>query len=155
MKYFTIEEMEHSAIAEAKGIINKIPPKFIKNYVELIDKVLDPIRAQYTMPIYVNSGYRCKELNEAVGGVETSQHTCINNSAAADITTNKGREFNKVLFYLIKGMIERKQIVVDQLINENNYLWIHIGLKIDGKNRNQISHSILKRDYENIKKNNK
>ena len=66
MKYFTIEEMEHSAVADAKGITNKIPPKFIKNYVELIDKVLDPIRAQYTNPIYVNSGYRCKELNEAV-----------------------------------------------------------------------------------------
>ena len=144
MKYFTIKEMEHSAIAEAKGITNKIPPKFIKNYVELIDKVLDPIRAQYTNPIYVNSGYRCKELNEAVGGVKTSQHTCINNSAAVDITTNKGREANKVLFYLIKDMIERKQIVVDQLINENNYSWIHIGLKIDDKNRNQIIHSILK-----------
>ena len=138
MKYFTIEEMEHSAIADAKGIINKIPPKFIKNYVELIEKVLDPIRAQYTNPIYVSSGYRCKELNEAVGGVKTSQHTCINNSAAVDITTKKGREANKVLFYLIKGMIEKKQIVVDQLINENNYSWIHIGLKIDGKNRNQI-----------------
>ena len=51
MKYFTIEEMEHSAIADAKGIINKIPPKFI-NYVELM-KVLDPIRSQYTNPIYV------------------------------------------------------------------------------------------------------
>ena len=140
MKYFTIEKMEHSTTANAKGIINKIPPKFIRNYVELIEKVLDPIRAQYTNPIYVNSGYRCKELNEAVGGVKTSQHTCINNSAAVDITTNKGREANKVLFSLIKDMIERKQIVVDQLINENNYSWIHIGLKIDGKNRNQISH---------------
>ena len=106
MKYFTIEEMEHSAIADAKGIINKIPPKFIKNYVELIEKVLDPIRAQYTNPIYVNSGYRCKELNEAVGGVETSQHTCINNSAAADITTNKlkeGTEMGGLLFHIIGG----------------------------------------------------
>ena len=138
MKYFTIEKMEHSTTANAKGIINKISPKFLKNYVELIEKVLDPIQEQYTNPIYINSGYRCKELNEAVGGVKTSQHTCINNSAAVDITTKKGREANKVLFYLIKDMIERKQIVVDQLINENNYSWIHIGLKIDGKNRNQI-----------------
>lgn len=138
MKYFTIEEMEHSAVADAKGIINKIPPKFIKNYVELIDKVLDPIRAQYTMPIYVNSGYRCKELNEAVGGVKTSQHTCINDSAAADITTNKGREVNKVLFHVIKNLVQTGQIKVDQLINENNFMWIHVSYKIYGKNRNQI-----------------
>ena len=138
MKYFTIEEMEHSAIADAKGIINKIPPKFIKNYVELIEKVLDPIRAQYTNPIYVNSGYRCKELNEAVGGVKTSQHTCINDSAAADIDTNKGRDANKVLFHVIKNLVQTGQIKVDQLINENNFMWIHVSYKIYGKNRNQI-----------------
>jgi hypothetical protein len=73
-----------------------------------------------------------------VGGVETSQHTCINDSAAADITTNKGREANKVLFHIIKNLIQTGQIKVDQLINENNFMWIHVSYKIYGKNRNQI-----------------
>lgn len=138
MKYFTLEEMEKSVIADKKGIENKIPLKYKKNYIYLIDNILDKIRAEYGNPIHVNSGYRCQALNKAVGGVETSQHTCYGNSAAADIDTNKGREHNKILFYLIKGMVDKKQIIVDQLINENNYLWIHIGVKLDGINRNKI-----------------
>ena len=138
MKYFTLEEMEKSIIADKKGIANKIPLKYKKNYMYLIDNILDKIREEYGNAIHVNSGYRCQELNKAVGGVETSQHTCYGNSAAADIDTNRGREYNKVLFHLIKNMIQRGEIKVDQLINENNFLWIHIGLKIDGKNRNQI-----------------
>jgi len=138
MKYFTLEEMEKSIIAEKKGIENKIPLKYKKNYTYLIDNILDKIREEYGNAIHVNSGYRCQELNKAVGGVNTSQHTCFGNSAAADIDTNKGREHNKILFYLIKGMIDKKQIIVDQLINENNFLWIHIGVKLDGVNRNKI-----------------
>jgi hypothetical protein len=138
MKYFTIEEMEKSVIADAKGIKNKIPKKFIKNYEYLINKVLDPIRVKYGFPIYVNSGYRSDELNKSVGGVITSQHTCYNNTAAADIDSGKGRGGNQYLFRLIRNMIKEKDIEVDQLIDENDYLWIHIGVKIEGKNRNQI-----------------
>lgn len=138
MKYFTIEEMQHSAVADAKGIKNVIPRQFIVNYKKLVNDVLDPIRAEYGKPIIVNSGYRGKELNEAVGGVATSQHTCYANSAAADITTKEGRKTNKILFYVIKYLIDTGQIKVDQLINENNFMWIHVGYKIIGKNRNQI-----------------
>jgi len=137
MKYFTIKEMEVSIIADENGIKNKIPPEFIKNYKYLIENILDNIRGQYGKPITVNSGYRCKELNEAVGGVKTSQHTCFENSAAADITT-KDREENKILFEVAKRLVSTKQIVVDQLINENNYMWVHIGIKLTGYNRNQI-----------------
>jgi hypothetical protein len=138
MKYFTIEEMEHSAIADAKGIKNIIPRQFIVNYEKLINDVLAPIRSEYGKPIIINSGYRGRGLNEAVGGVATSQHTCFGNSAAADITTKEGRKTNKILFYVIKHLIDTGQIKVDQLINENNFMWLHVGYKIEGKNRNQI-----------------
>ena len=136
--YFTLEELQQSQIATAKGIINVIPPELEINFQTLINDVLNPIRYQYGKPINVSSGYRCKELNEAVGGVSTSQHTGINGSAAADITIGK-RQDNKILFQLIYKMVKAKEISVDQLINENNYLWIHISTKTDKKqNRNQI-----------------
>lgn len=136
--FFTIAEMEQSQIATAKGIINIIPPELEINFQTLIDDVLNPIRYQFGKPINVSSGYRCKELNEAVDGEDTSQHMGINCSAAADITVGK-RGDNKILFQLIYKMVKAKEISVDQLINENNYLWIHISTKIDKKqNRNQI-----------------
>lgn len=136
--FFTISEMEKSQIATAKGIENKIPENLEINFTTLINDVLNPIRYQYGNPITVNSGYRSKELNEAIGGVETSQHTGINGSAAADITVGN-RAKNKILFQLIYKMVKAKEISVDQLINENNYMWIHISTKINKKeNRNQI-----------------
>jgi Holliday junction resolvasome RuvABC ATP-dependent DNA helicase subunit len=136
--YFTLEELQESQIATAKGIINVIPPELEINFQTLINDVLNPIRYQFGKPINVSSGYRCKELNEAVGGVSTSHHTGINGSAAADITVGK-RGDNKILFQLIYKMVKSKEISVDQLINENNYLWIHISTKINKKqNRNQI-----------------
>jgi zinc D-Ala-D-Ala carboxypeptidase len=136
--YFTIEELEQSQIAKVKGIENKIPTSLLVNFETLINEVLNPIRFQYGNPITVNSGYRSKELNEAIGGVPTSHHTGINGSAAADITVGN-RAKNKILFQLIYKMVKSKEISVDQLINENNYMWIHISTKINKKeNRNQI-----------------
>lgn len=136
--YFTIEELEQSQIAKVKGIENKIPTSLLVNFETLINEVLNPIRFQYGNPITVNSGYRSKELNEAIGGVATSHHTGINGSAAADITVGS-RYNNKMLFQLIYKMVKAKEISVDQLINENNYMWIHISTKINKKeNRNQI-----------------
>jgi len=136
--FFTIAEMEKSQIATAKGIENKIPENLEINFKTLINDVLNPIRYQYGNPITVNSGYRSKELNEAIGGVATSHHTGINGSAAADITVGS-RYNNKILFQLIYKMVKSKEISVDQLINENNYMWIHISTKLNKKeNRNQI-----------------
>lgn len=136
--YFTIEELEQSQIAKVKGIENKIPTSLLVNFETLINEVLNPIRFQYGNPITVNSGYRSKELNEAIGGVPTSHHTGINGSAAADITVGN-RYNNKMLFQLIYKMVKAKEISVDQLINENNYIWIHISTKLNKKeNRNQI-----------------
>lgn len=136
--YFTIEELEQSQIAKVKGIENKIPTSLLVNFETLINEVLNPIRYQYGNPITVNSGYRSKELNEEVGGKATSHHTGINGSAAADITVGSSYN-NKMLFMLIYKMVKSKEISVDQLINENNYMWIHISTKINKKeNRNLI-----------------
>lgn len=48
----------------------------------LVD-LLDAIRERLGAPVYILSGYRCPEHNEAVGGVSNSQHVL---GTAADIT---------------------------------------------------------------------
>ena len=37
-------------------------------------ELLEPIRAAFDAPVRIHSGYRCPELNRAVGGSPTSQH---------------------------------------------------------------------------------
>lgn len=48
----------------------------------LLISELELIRSIVNEPIYINSGYRCKEHNKRVGGTNNSQHTLGN---AADI----------------------------------------------------------------------
>lgn len=129
-KYFTIAELCHSATATARKIQNVPNQEQTDNLNKLIDKVLDPARELHGGPIVVNSGFRSKELNKAIGGVINSQHMT---GEAADITTGN-QKGNKELFEKIKA----SNIPFDQLIDESNYSWIHISYS--ARHRRQILH---------------
>lgn len=132
MRYFTIEELEHSDTATKYKIDNTSNGETRTNLIKLIELLLDPIRTKWGKPIKVNSGYRCSKLNRMVGGVSTSQHVL---GEAADITVGSPEE-NRKLFEMILSM----NILFDQLILEDGGKWIHISLKwrVVSKNRRQV-----------------
>lgn len=43
--------------------------------LDLIANCLQPIRDKLKKPMIITSGYRCKQLNTALGGAANSQHT--------------------------------------------------------------------------------
>ena len=126
MKYFTIAELTRSDTARRLGIDNKPPASAVKALTLLVDEVLDPVREAWGGPIRVNSGYRCPELNKAVGGSPSSQHQ---RGEAADITVGS-RSANRRLLTLIK----RLDLPVDQCIDEKDCRWIHVSHR-SGRNR--------------------
>lgn len=130
-KYFSLDELCHSDTAKAKGIDNTPSEEVKKNLEALIENVLDPLREAYGKPIYINSGYRCSELNKAVGGVSTSEHQ---SGRAADIDTHDYEE-NKKLFKLIQEL----NLPFRQLIDESNLSWVHVSY-----NPNDIKRQVLK-----------
>ena len=74
-KNFTWKEFEKSDTANRLHIVNVINDWDVRDNIKaLVENVLQPLRDAWGGPIFINSGYRSKELNEAVGGVETSQH---------------------------------------------------------------------------------
>ena len=81
---FSLSEMLKSNTANRKGIEEQYKPskEVIDNLTRLCKKVLQPIRDSLEMPVRVTSGYRCKELNKAIGGSSKSQHV---KGEAADI----------------------------------------------------------------------
>ena len=122
MKYFSIEELTASATALREGIDNR-PSKCAYHLLHvLVDQLLDPIREALGEPIVVSSGYRCKELNELVGGAKHSHHLI---GCAADILCGNRADHRK-LFRLIQKMHEEGRIKFTQLILENDGRWIHI-----------------------------
>lgn len=126
-KNFTLEEFIKSETAD-KLKINNTPNKEQLNNIKFMAEQLQLVRNAYKQPIIITSGFRCEELNNALKGSKTSFHRL---GLAVDI--NQGsRAKNKHLFELIKSLM-KVGLLVDQLINEQNYSWIHIGFKQDWK----------------------
>lgn len=122
MKYFTIKELCKSNTAESKNIDNTPSDNIVTNLTRLVDNVLDPLREWYNKPIYINSGYRCKELNKAVGGVSNSYHL---KGMAADIDMGDKND-NQPLFDYIKDNLS-----FTELGWEGNGRWIHVAYDPD------------------------
>ena len=86
--HFSLSEFESSATATAKGIDNTLKhsdvdhSRIIDNLRALCHEVLEPLRRHLDRPVVISSGFRCKKLNQLVGGVRTSQHMT---GEAADI----------------------------------------------------------------------
>ncbi len=140
-KNFTLEELINSPTAKRLGINNTPNKQQQENLKKLCQIVLQPIRDKYGKSIVVSSGFRCKLLNQKVGGSATSDH-CYGN--AADIrSVSDSKQDNKALFDLIKSMILKGEIVVKQLINEFDYDWIHVSFQ-EGRTtkKNQILKAI-------------
>lgn len=126
MKYFTIKELVRSDTARRLGIDNTPPADAVRALHELVDHVLDPLRKAWGGPIRVNSGYRCPELNKAVGGSPNSQHQ---RGEAADITVGSPARNRRLL-----ALIKRLNLPVDQCIDEKGCRWIHVSHR-PGHNR--------------------
>ena len=111
-EHFTLEEMLRSDTAEKKKIENRINAEEVNNLQKLCQKVLEPLRAHFGKPIRINSGFRCKALNEAVGGAKNSYHT---KGRAVDIPFVPG-------YYAYI----RDNLPYTELINEGG--WLHVAL---------------------------
>lgn len=134
MKYFTIEELTRSATATTRGIDNTPTPEIKANLERLVDKVLDGLREIYGKPITVNSGYRCPELNKAVGGSKTSDHM---NGFSVDITAACKKE-NAILFQIIKDNFDFDQLIWEKG-NSEYPDWVHVSY-----NPNRLRKQVLK-----------
>lgn len=139
MKYFTFSEFSESETATRLGIDNKIPERAEAHVVELVDLILDPLREAWGAPLVVTSGFRCKALNEAVGGVATSAHL---EGWAADIVPSKEdkRGIDAFSAFVVDWATE-KDIAFDQILLEKSTYsrWVHIGVRsLKGEQRRQI-----------------
>ena len=72
--YFTVSELCRSDVARKNGIINTPGIKEMHNLEKITIPQMNIIREFLGVPIVVNSGFRCQELNRKVKGVYNSKH---------------------------------------------------------------------------------
>ena len=56
------------------GIANEPGSVEVENLTMICDQILEPVRNHYGVPFVPNSGFRCLELNQAIGSSDRSQH---------------------------------------------------------------------------------
>lgn len=113
------------------GITDETDISIRENIKKLVVNVMDKIRTEYGMPIYITSGYRTPEHNKKVGGVANSQHIY---GEACDFT---GRDFKRLL-RIIDEMDNEGLLNYDQLIIYRKRQFIHVSYRNESINRNQL-----------------
>jgi hypothetical protein len=94
--------------------------------------LLEPIRCHYNKPIAVHSGYRCPELNTAIGGSKSSQHVLFQAVDFCIIDVPVENTFNWIWKEsgLKWGQLIGEGIVADQMT------WIHLSLGYPWREKN-------------------
>jgi hypothetical protein len=135
-KHLSLAEVTRSETAKRKGVSNMPTPEHLENFKLLAEKVFEPIREHFGVPIHISSGYRSKELNKAIGGSSSSQHL-LGQAIDIDMDGTPNGVTNKMVFDYIK-----ENLNFDQLINEFDYSWVHVSYNSNGKQRKQILNAV-------------
>jgi zinc D-Ala-D-Ala carboxypeptidase len=129
-KNFSMAEFTKSQTAERKGIDNTPQGEHLEAAKALFENVVQKVRDHFGVTT-INSGYRCPELNAAVGGSATSQHC---HGEAADIEVPGVA--NADLANWIVDNTDFDQVILEFYtpgIPDSG--WVHVSYKADGSNR--------------------
>lgn len=129
--HFTLRELVASQTATRQGIDNTPSMEVEGNLSRLCNQVLERIRFRFG-PVRVTSGYRCRELNAAIGGSVTSAHM---DGRAADFESVDTRVSHRAIVDWVVAEMRAHQypLPVDQVIYEYEDGWVHVGIAEAGK----------------------
>jgi hypothetical protein len=133
-KNLALSEVTRSETAKRRGISNMPTPEHIENFKLLAEKVFQPIRDHFGVPIRISSGYRSAALNKAIGGSLSSQHC---QGEAIDIDMDGTSITNAAIFNYIKDNLEFDQLIWE-FGTDANPDWVHVSYESTGKQRKQI-----------------
>ena len=143
---FSKEVVEHSDTAIRLGIDNSASAEVLENAEALYTNVLIPLRIRLSIKfgrqieLYINSWFRCPQLNAEVRGSDKSQHL----RGMATDTYVVGITFDEY-YSAVKELILNKKLPIDQCIKEygkrpetNDDDWLHLSHNPNGINRGNL-----------------
>lgn len=140
-KHLSLEEVTRSNTAKSRGIDNTPNDEQLANLKIVAEKIFEPLRRHLNIPIGISSGFRSKELNEALRGSKTSDHM---KGFALDIDADiHGGVTNYEIFMYIYNRLEFSQLIWEKG-DDNEPNWIHVSFNPDN-----LKNEVLK--YKNGK----
>ncbi|MFA5162082.1 MAG: D-Ala-D-Ala carboxypeptidase family metallohydrolase [Elusimicrobiales bacterium] len=118
-EHFTFFELTRTGKPGFRELNRRKAMPYVAELTGLCRLILEPVRTHYGKPVIAHSGFRCYELNKAIGGSASSQHTL---GQAADFEV-KGVSIDDAFNWLWK----ESGIPFGQLIDERRggSRWIH------------------------------
>jgi zinc D-Ala-D-Ala carboxypeptidase len=137
--HFSLGEFVSSSTAARRGIKNELPYELEHNAWATL-AMLEVIRAHLSsvagkdVPLSITSGYRCVELNRAIGSGDTSDHV---QAMAADFRAPAFGKPELIARELAKHVDE---LNIGQLILEfpGPNAWVHVSVRKPSKMVNRI-----------------
>jgi zinc D-Ala-D-Ala carboxypeptidase len=141
-KNLSLSECLRSETAKRLGIDNTPNDEAVlSNLKKVAVNIFQPLRDAFRTPIYVSSGYRCPDLNRAIGGSKSSQHM---EGRALDLDADVYNGCtNAQIFNYIKENLDFDQIVWE-FGTEDNPDWVHVSYVSEDDNRKRCL--VAKRD---------
>ena len=131
--HFTLAELERSNKAVQLGLDNTAPPELLPRLIRLAE-MLERVRSTLDVPIIVTSGYRGRQLNTAVGGVTSSDHS--QGHAADIIAPGFGTPFQVAsLLAPLVTVLGIGQLIFEQISGKS---WVHLSTRVPDKLGNRI-----------------
>lgn len=131
--HFTIEELAGTSNAQYKKL-NLLKAQDQMGRMYQLAGFAERVREIVGKPLIITSGYRCPELNKAIGGAITSQHIF---AEAIDIVV-KGMSVQDVFNRIVTSDLKYNQIIIER--NKSGSQWVHVSigsykqkLQFDGK----------------------
>lgn len=131
--HFTIEELAGTSNAQYKKL-NLLKAQEHMGKMYMLAGFAERVREIIGKPMIITSGYRCSELNKAIGGALTSQHIFCE---ALDFVV-KGLRVEDIFNRIVTSDLKYNQIIIER--NKSGSQWVHLSigsykqkLKFDGK----------------------
>ena len=130
--HFRLIEFTRSGVATDKGIDNTPGPSEVEALRALCENILEPMRRRFGA-IYISSGYRCRRVNNAVGGVMNSQHM---RGEAADILLSTFSDWRDAVRFVKE--LDFDQMLVEPL-HDTRARWLHVSYTTRHRNRHILN----------------
>jgi hypothetical protein len=135
-QHLSLSEVTRSDSAKRHGIDNTPTAEHLENFKLLAEKVFEPIRAHFGVPIHISSGYRSKALNAFIKGSASSQH-CKGEAIDIDMDGSSNGVTNKMIFDFIKDKLDFDKLILE-FGTDSNPDWVHVSYTKVGNRKQKL-----------------
>ena len=143
---FSLSEFLASNKAKELGVEdeqNNPPEEVIENLTYLCETTIQPARSFLDYGFSVNSGWRCKTVNDAVGSSDSSQHL-KGEAGDLDISDKMLLDDDRTTVHAIEELNRRIERICGKRprddVNANYYLWAYFCIHLNELDIDQVIH---------------